>query len=88
MIKYPANNIETYCLVSPAIESLKADWAKAQGVNASTISWEKTSITFAQFKKLMEDSWEEKELKNLFDLYDVDGSGTISWREYVCVCAF
>jgi Ca2+-binding EF-hand superfamily protein len=65
---------------------LKGDWAKIQGLEVSKVQWDKSSITFPDFKRLMEDSWDEKELKNLFNLYDVDGNGTISWREYICVC--
>jgi len=77
--------VRTHKIVSPAIESLKGDWAKVNGGAISTIEWDTTEISFALFKHLMEASWEEKELKNLFDLYDVDGSGTISWKEYICV---
>ena len=34
----------------------------------------------------MEPSWSDKDLNALFRLYDFDGSGEITWKEYVCVC--
>jgi len=74
-------------LLKPALADLQRDWARAVGVETSTINWKKSQINFSQFKQLMEPSWTDKELLALFRLYDFDGSGTITWREYVCVCA-
>jgi Ca2+-binding EF-hand superfamily protein len=71
--------------VQPAIHELQRDWAKALGKDVKDINWKKSEINFDGFKKLMDPSWSEKDLKSLFALYDFDGNGSISWREYVCV---
>jgi Ca2+-binding EF-hand superfamily protein len=69
------------------MHELQVEWAKAKGDDLKSINWKKTEIDFTGFKQLMDPSWSEKDLKSLFNLYDVDGNGKISWREYVCVCA-
>jgi len=70
-----------------AIEDLKNDWAKIKGVPAASIKWQKTNITLTEFTLLMDPSWEKRELEALFYLYDFNHDNTITWKEYICVCA-
>lgn len=71
------------------MNELHKGWADALGKNVKDINWKKTEIGFEGFKKLMDPSWSEKDLRSLFSLYDFDGNGSISWKEYVCVrCSF
>jgi len=78
-----------------SLESLKVDWCTVKGIPYTTNNGRivpskdisKTEITPAEFKKLMSTDMREKDLESLFNLYDYDHNGTISWREYVCVIA-
>lgn len=35
----------------------------------------------------MDPSWSQKDIENLFELYDFNHDNQITWKEYVCVCA-
>jgi len=78
-----------------SLESLKADWlivkqipfTKEKGKVVCDVDIAKTEINPAEFKKLMSSEMRDKDLEALFNLYDYNHDGTISWREYVCVIA-
>eukprot|EP01125_Pyxidicula_operculata_P010859 TRINITY_DN356_c0_g2_i1.p1 TRINITY_DN356_c0_g2~~TRINITY_DN356_c0_g2_i1.p1 ORF type:complete len:184 (-),score=37.49 TRINITY_DN356_c0_g2_i1:216-767(-) len=64
-------------LGAPTMENLSADWERVAGSK-------KKEINFQQFSTLMQ-QLESDELKALFQLYDINHNGYISWKEYVCV---
>jgi len=53
------------------LERLQSDWGSRK------------SIGYEEFCQLMQ-SLPSDELKALFNLYDIDHNGKISWKEYVC----
>jgi len=82
-----SNQQKATSLLSPAMEDLQKDWAKAIDTPLHKINWKKTEANYAQFAKLMDSNWDDKDLKAVFALYDFDGNCKISWKEYICVCA-
>jgi len=76
-----------------SMESLKEDWCNVKNIpydheNKKIIPKQditKSSISKAEFRKLMSSDMCDKDLDALFALYDYDHDGTITWREYICV---
>jgi len=75
-------------LGSSALENLKEDWIKVKHVSSwSQIDPNTSSINRAEFKKLMSNTISDKDLDALFNLYDFNHDGNITWKEYTCVIA-
>jgi len=82
-------------IMGDALQNLKADWCKVKGykyavlpngtVNVQGVKdLSETAINLEEFGRLMT-SMEPDDLKALFNLYDYDHNGTITWTEYICV---
>jgi len=82
-------------LMGESLQNLQVDWCRVKGYKYTlrpngTVTLEggrdisETSINLEEFGKLMT-SMDGDDLKALFNLYDYDHNGTITWREYICV---
>eukprot|EP01126_Amoeba_proteus_P049404 TRINITY_DN5778_c0_g1_i2.p1 TRINITY_DN5778_c0_g1~~TRINITY_DN5778_c0_g1_i2.p1 ORF type:complete len:189 (-),score=34.45 TRINITY_DN5778_c0_g1_i2:63-629(-) len=71
--------------VAQAIPDLQNDWAKVKGKAVNKINWKKTTINKSEFAKLMDESFTPDEIDGLFQLYDPNHDGSITWTEYICV---
>eukprot|EP01126_Amoeba_proteus_P052509 TRINITY_DN6348_c0_g1_i1.p1 TRINITY_DN6348_c0_g1~~TRINITY_DN6348_c0_g1_i1.p1 ORF type:complete len:191 (+),score=32.21 TRINITY_DN6348_c0_g1_i1:53-625(+) len=71
--------------VEQAIPDLQVDWARVKGKPPNKINWKKTTINKAEFAQLMDSSFSPSEVDGLFQLYDPNHDGSITWAEYICV---
>jgi len=71
--------------VEQAIPDLQQDWAKVKGKPVSKLNWKKSVINKDEFAQLMDASFSADEIDGLFQLYDPNHDGTITWNEYICV---
>jgi len=78
-----------------SLTNLKVDWCKVKGYKYTVLpngslniqgvkDLSNTSINMEEFGRLMT-AMNPDDLKALFNLYDCDHNGTITWREYICV---
>eukprot|EP01126_Amoeba_proteus_P045177 TRINITY_DN5048_c0_g1_i2.p1 TRINITY_DN5048_c0_g1~~TRINITY_DN5048_c0_g1_i2.p1 ORF type:complete len:143 (-),score=14.50 TRINITY_DN5048_c0_g1_i2:332-760(-) len=80
-------------LEGDSLENLKEDWCSAKkiayhmenGRVVSSVDINTTSINRNEFQNLMNADMSARDLDALFQLYDYDHDGTITWREYICV---
>jgi len=87
----------TKLLGMDSLENLKSDWLAVKGIAytkengrvipANGFDVTKSEINRAEFTKLMNHEMRPKDIEALFNLYDYNHDGSISWREYVCVIA-
>eukprot|EP01126_Amoeba_proteus_P017544 TRINITY_DN1850_c0_g1_i2.p1 TRINITY_DN1850_c0_g1~~TRINITY_DN1850_c0_g1_i2.p1 ORF type:complete len:186 (+),score=20.41 TRINITY_DN1850_c0_g1_i2:145-702(+) len=60
-------------------------WADLKGKTVNEIDWKTTTIDRTEFIQLMTDSSETcEEYKILFDIYDTNHDGRITWNEFIC----
>jgi len=83
----PANSTKkvTKILGEAAFQSLQNDWAKVKNLPVDKVNWSNTSVNLAEFKSLMNPQMRAKDVEALFNLYDCDHDGTITWKEYIIV---
>eukprot|EP01126_Amoeba_proteus_P038014 TRINITY_DN3945_c0_g1_i5.p2 TRINITY_DN3945_c0_g1~~TRINITY_DN3945_c0_g1_i5.p2 ORF type:complete len:172 (-),score=43.30 TRINITY_DN3945_c0_g1_i5:634-1149(-) len=71
--------------VEQAVPDLQNDWSKVKGKPINKINWKKTTVNKMEFAQLMDDNFTPQEIDGLFQLYDPNHDGSITWDEYICV---